>query len=291
MDRRNFLNGLVLTTISAAIPSFAESKPSPDSVKSRDGTRIAFETSGRGPNLVLVHGGVGDHTRWQRVLPFLTPNFTVTAMDRRGHGISGDSPTYSIQREAEDVAAVVNSRGGQVYLLGHSYGAICSYEAAFLLKTTISSLVLYEPPFEIGERSIDPAAVVNMELLIKEGKNEDALVLFLKDIVKIPEQEIAAAKQSPTWARRVTDIHSSVRELRALQAYKFDAARAAKLTIPAVLLAGSETAPHHQWAIAALARSLNHPRLYVFQGQGHNAIDGAPEEFAKVVADHLLHSQ
>jgi pimeloyl-ACP methyl ester carboxylesterase len=291
MNRRHFLNGLVLTTVSAALPSFADSKSSPDSVKSKDGTRIAFETSGRGPNLVLVHGGVGDRTRWQRVLPFLTPRFTVTTMDRRGHGVSGDSPNYSIQREAEDVAAVVNSRSGEVYLLGHSYGAICSYEAAFQLESKLSQLVLYEPPFEIGEPSIDLAAVTKMESLMKEGKNEDALVLFLKEIVHIPEPEIASLKRGPSWPSRVATIHSSIREIRALMAYKFDPARAAKLKVPTVLLTGSETAPHHKYAIAALSQSLNHPRLYVFQGQGHNAIDTAPEEFAEIVTDYLLHSQ
>jgi pimeloyl-ACP methyl ester carboxylesterase len=289
MHRRDFLNGLLLTSVSAALPSFAASTPSQDRVRSKDGTRIAIETSGRGPNLVLVHGGVGDRTRWQRLLPFLTPNFTVTTMDRRGHGASGDSPHYALQREAEDVAAVVDSRPGEVYLLGHSYGAICSCEAAFL-TTKISKLALYEPPFELNESSIDQAAVTKMEALIKEGKRENALVLFLKDIVKIPEQEIAAAKNAPSWHSRIASIHSSIRELRALNAYKFDPARAAKIKLPTLLLSGSETAPHHKYAIAALAQSLPHQKLFVFQGQGHNAIDTVPEQFAKVVTDYLLHS-
>jgi len=91
-------------------------------VKSKDGTPIAVECAGAGPSLVIVHGGIGDHTRWEPVFPFFAPHFRVCAMDRRGHGMSGDSLEYTLQREAEDVAAVVNSQPGPIFLLGHSYG-------------------------------------------------------------------------------------------------------------------------------------------------------------------------
>jgi pimeloyl-ACP methyl ester carboxylesterase len=86
-------------------------------VRSRDNTPIAYERSGQGPPLVLVHGSTADHTRWAPLLPELGRHFTVYAIDRRGYGQSGDSEPYSIEREFEDAA------GQQANLLGHSYGS------------------------------------------------------------------------------------------------------------------------------------------------------------------------
>jgi pimeloyl-ACP methyl ester carboxylesterase len=131
-------------------------------VTSSDGTRIAVECEGTGPSLVLVHGGTGNRNRWKPLFPLLTPKFTVCAMDRPGHGESGDSPDYSLAKEAQDVAAVVESRPGQVYLLGHSLGGVTALEAAFL-TTKISKLVLYEPPVQERNRE---AIAKRMEQLI-----------------------------------------------------------------------------------------------------------------------------
>ena len=86
----------------------------------KDGTRIAVECAGTGPTLLFVHGGVGDRTRWTPMFPLLTSQFTACAMDRRGHGASGDSPGYRLSKEAEDVATVVNSRRDPVFVFGHS---------------------------------------------------------------------------------------------------------------------------------------------------------------------------
>ena len=100
------------------------SQPTLSHALSRDGTEIGYFTSGVGPPLVLVHGGLGDHTRWGALRPHLEPHVTVHAMDRRGRGASGDHPGYSIEREYEDVAAVVDdiaeSSGARVSVYGHS---------------------------------------------------------------------------------------------------------------------------------------------------------------------------
>src|SRR5207253_10380171 len=117
--------------------------------KSKDGTRIAFARSGDGPPLVLVHGTTADHTRWAPILGELEARFTVHAMDRRGRGGSGDAQDYSLEKEFDDIVAVVDSIGEPVHLLGHSYGALCSLEASLLTKN-IRKLVLYEPPIATG---------------------------------------------------------------------------------------------------------------------------------------------
>jgi pimeloyl-ACP methyl ester carboxylesterase len=116
------------------------------SVTSGDGTLIAYEQGGRGPHLVLVHGISGNSSVWEAVRPRLEEHFTVARMDRRGRGGSGDSTEYSIEREFEDVASVVNALDAPVLLFGHSYGAICALEAA-TRTDKLSGLVLYEPRF------------------------------------------------------------------------------------------------------------------------------------------------
>jgi pimeloyl-ACP methyl ester carboxylesterase len=112
---------------------------------SPDGTSIACWRSGQGPALVLVHGGTNDHTYWNPLLPTLTPHFTVYAMDRRGRGGCGDATAYALEREFEDVVAVVDNIGEPAHLLGHSYGALCALEAA-RLTPNVAKLMLYEPP-------------------------------------------------------------------------------------------------------------------------------------------------
>ena len=103
-------------------------------VTSKDGTPLAYWRCGEGPPLVLVHGTAADHSRWGPVLPAFEERFTVYAVDRRGRGGSGDSDEYAVEREFEDVAAVVDSLGEPVNLLGHSYGALCALEAALLTR-------------------------------------------------------------------------------------------------------------------------------------------------------------
>src|SRR5438128_6383554 len=115
---------LLLATNSFAQAAADVSKNSIIRVTSKDGTRIAVECAGAGPSLVIVHGGTGDRSRWTPLFPLFASRFTVCAMDRRGHGASGDSPDYSLQKEAEDVVAVVNSQPGPVFVLGHSLGGV-----------------------------------------------------------------------------------------------------------------------------------------------------------------------
>ena len=100
-----------------------------DVVKSRDGTPIAYERAGSGPPLVLVHGSTSDHdTAYRFVIPMLERYFTVRALDRRGRGESGDGVDYCLERELDDVVAVIESAGEPVNLFGHGFGALVTLE-------------------------------------------------------------------------------------------------------------------------------------------------------------------
>src|SRR3712207_5341805 len=143
---------------------------SQETVTSKDSTPIAYWQSGEGPPLVLVHGTAADHSRWAPVLPAFEQRFTVCALDRRGRGGSGDSNDYyAIEREFEDVAAVVDSFGEPAFLLGHSYGALCALEAA-LLSRNVRKLVLYDPGIEVsGQEIYSPEVIERLEALLEAG--------------------------------------------------------------------------------------------------------------------------
>src|SRR4051812_32489586 len=123
--------------------------PCPSSVEkteSTDGTPIAYQRSGSGPALVLVVGAFCDRMTTASLTPLLAPHFTVYEYDRRGRGASGDGGAYAVEREVEDLAAVVSAAGGQAYAYGHSSGAILALEAA-ARGVPLTRLALYEPPF------------------------------------------------------------------------------------------------------------------------------------------------
>lgn len=266
---------------------FAQTQDGPSQIStllSRDGTRIALECSGKGPSLLIVHGGTGDRKRWTPLLPLFAPHFRVCAMDRRGHGHSEPGSNYSLQKEFEDVVAAVNAQHGPVFVLGHSIGGVFALEAAFITKK-ISKLVLYEPPLQ----DLDHTAVADqMERLIESGNREEALLMFLRDVVIMSPSEVESLKAHPAWAARVTSIDIQVREIRALSRYRFDARRMRRLKTPTLLLAGSKTAsPQLKQAVKSLMGTVPNRTLFVFEGEGHNAMDTIPQQFAEVVMNFL----
>jgi pimeloyl-ACP methyl ester carboxylesterase len=251
-------------------------------ITSMDGTRIAVECVGTGPTLLFVHGGVGDRTRWTPMFPLLASKLTACAMDRRGRGASGDSPEYSLMKEAEDVAAVVNSRSGPVFVFGHSYGGVAALEATFLTDR-ISRLMLYEPPLHepVGNNL---AVAARIEEMVGKGDLEQALITFQSEIVKQSPEEIARMKARPTWPGLVASIAVHPRQMRALSAYRFDTSRIKSVTMPTLLLIGEDTAsPYAKQSIGALRESLPSPTVVVLERQQHNAMDSARGVLANAI--------
>jgi pimeloyl-ACP methyl ester carboxylesterase len=253
-------------------------------VRSKDGTTISFECAGSGPELLIVHGGTGDRTRWTPMFEHLGQAFTVCAMDRRGRGGSGDGPTYSLAREAEDVAAVAASRGRPVAVLGHSFGGVVALEAA-LLNPSITKLVLYEPPVRVPANA---AELAKMEALIAAGDRAAATTIFLRDVVLISPSEVSAMQTRPAWKTMVASIDGSLRQHRALAARPWDAAKIATLETPTLLLLGERTAsPHLQLSVKSLAAALPRNQVIILKGQEHNSMDGDRETLAATVQAFL----
>jgi pimeloyl-ACP methyl ester carboxylesterase len=255
-------------------------------VTSRDGTSIAYWRSGTGPPLVLVHGTTADHSRWARLLPDLESHFTVYAIDRRGRGGSDDHPEYTIAREFEDVAAVVDAIGEPVSLVGHSYGAICSLEAA-LRTPHVRRLVLYEPPIPLGDPIYPDGAPERVQALVDAGDREAALETFVREVVRMPEHELAVYRTLPQWQVRVALAPTIPRELMVDRSYRFDAARYAALDVPTLLLLGGDSPPIFRDAIELLDATLPNSRIAVLPGQQHVAMDTAPELFLRELRTFL----
>jgi pimeloyl-ACP methyl ester carboxylesterase len=307
ISRRRLVRGLAGTASAGLVPlargrpagaqirHSADAHSSPEAIEqmesllSPDGTRIAYQRVGSGPPLVLVHGTADDHSRWAPVLPTLEERFTVYALDRRGRGGSGETSTgtYSIEREFADVASVVDAIDEPVHLLGHSYGALCSLEAA-LRTGNLRALVLYEPPFlPPGGAGALQGPLEEMERLLAAGNREGVALIFARQIAQVPEDELAAVRSSPAWQVVLAVAPTIVDEVRAVGGYVFDPNRFRELTTPTLLLMGSETAPFLKAATETVAAALPHSRLFVLTGQGHLAIDTAPDLFLGAVLPFL----
>lgn len=257
-----------------------------EQITSRDGTVIGYRRSGVGRPLLLVHGSTADHRRWSAVLPQFEQHFTVHAMDRRGRGASGDSPDYDIMREAEDVAAVVERIGAEVSVLAHSYGALCSLEAA-LLTDKMGRLILYEPPLPTGLPMYAPDFPDRMQALIERRELEAALEMFIREEVKMPEHELAVYRQLPMWKERIKLVPTVLREMVIDRTYTFDAARFARLGVPTLLLLGGDSPALFRRAIEALDTALPNSCTVIMPGQQHIAMDTHPELFVGEVLKFL----
>lgn len=265
-----------------------EERPPTGAATSRDGTRIAYDRSGEGPPLVLVHGTTSDRNRWRPIRPALDEHFTVYAVDRRGRGDSGDTEPYSLEREFEDVAAVVDAIGGPVDLLGHSHGALCSMEAA-RVTGNVRKLVLYEPPIPLMADAIYPDGIIDrLQGLLDEEDREGVVTTFFREVVRMPDRELATLRSHPTWADRVAAAHTIPRELRADERYQFDPTRFEAVTVPTLLLLGGDSPAFFEAGIEALHEALPNSRIAILEGQQHVAINTAPDRFVEEVVPFLL---
>ena len=256
-------------------------------VTSRDGTEIGYFTSGDGPPLLLVHGGLGDHTRWGALRPYLEPHFTVHAMDRRGRGASGDGPDYAPQREFEDVAAVIDAvaedSGSTTNVYGVSNGATFALGAA-ALTSNVRRLALYEPGITDVADLVSPELDARLEALLAAGDGDGVVEAFFREALGLGDDDIATMRAQPSWPARVDAAPTLPRELRNAPEELFDASQAANVTVPTLLLEGSESPESLHADVRLVADAMPGARIAVLEGQAHSADFLAPE----LVAEHLL---
>lgn len=251
-------------------------------VTSRDGAVIGFETVGAGPPMVLVHGGTANRTRWAPVVPQLAEHYTVHSMDRRGRGLSGDAPDYDQRREGEDVAAVVEAAGDEVFLVGHSYGALCSLEAA-LVTDRLDRIVLYEPPAATpGHHVAAPELRAALRDAADNGDAELILTTFFHGALHLTDDEIDAMRDTPIWQARLAAAPTIVREIEAVEVFDISQ-RLATITVPVRLLLGTESPAYFRPAAEAMAKHLANAEIVPLEGQAHMAVSDDPAQFVEKV--------
>ena len=258
-----------------------------EKIISKDGTPIAFWRSGKGPPLVLVHGSTADHsTTWKFVLPELEMKFKCFAVDRRGRGGSGDSKPYYLQREAEDIVAIVDSIGEPVNLLGHSYGGLCAIEAS-LLTSNLRKLILYEGVTLKGANIYPVGFIEQLEILLKKGDVEGVIVTMVRELVNMAQKEIDMLRRDASWKVRVANAPTIPRECRAESEYVFQPKRFKDMRAPTLLLVGSESPAYQRSDAEGVARALPNSRVVILPGQGHAAMHTASDLFLREVLRFL----
>ena len=253
-------------------------------VTSPDEVSIACEVSGEGPPVVFVHGAGSARWSFDLVRPELESRFTVIAIDRRGRGDSSDVKGYEVEREFEDVAAVVRDAGHGALLMGHSYGALIAAGTAQLLDE-LPRLVLYEPP--MGGVLGEPELIDRWEHLIAEGERDLLLREFFRKVAGYREDQIDELALSPVWDLRKQVSPTLPRELRAEWAFRLDRDALARLATPTLMLLGSESPDWARRSTDAYSEAIPNAEVRILQGHGHGATTSGPELLAAEIAGFL----
>jgi pimeloyl-ACP methyl ester carboxylesterase len=256
---------------------------------SPDGAEIGCVVEGAGPPLLMIHGTGDTHGGWRRARPFLSSHFTLYMMDRRGRGVSGDREAYSLKREFEDVAAVVDAIPQPVNLFAHSFGAMCALEGA---KRThnLRKLCCYEPSMN---RSLsDPkreATIDEMRRLIADGDRDGVVAIHLRNIINASEETIEKQRAIPdAWAARLKMAHTMPRELHALRTHPFEPPRYADIGVPVRFLLGGKSEGRGPENARRLVEAIPNSELVLLEGQGHFGYITAPELFAQKLIEFFL---
>jgi pimeloyl-ACP methyl ester carboxylesterase len=243
-------------------------------VRSKDGTAIAFDRIGHGPAVILIDGalcyrGIGQSGKLANLM---AQDFTVFTYDRRGRGASGDSLPYAVEREVEDIEALLSEAGGTAFVWGTSSGAVLALEAANCLKG-LKKLALYEPPFIVDDsRSTTEFDWVRIGEAVATDRRSDAVRIFLKS-VGLPSFFIALIRLMPMWSKLKAIAHTLPYDgaiVRDNQRGKpLPSARWASITVPALVMDGGSSPAWMRHGNKSLAHVLPNAQYRSLEGQTH----------------------
>jgi pimeloyl-ACP methyl ester carboxylesterase len=251
-----------------------------ETTTSKDGTTLAFDRRGEGPPVVVVGGASVDRAAGAGLSSELAPDFTVLNHDRRGRGDSGDTPPYAVDREIEDVMAMLDAAGGSAVLFGSSSGAALALKAV-VAGAPATKLVLWEPPFIPEGEPRPPADTASISrAFVDEGRRSDAVEFFMSKVVGLPPEVVEQAKTSPVWAQQEAIAHTLAYDAEIMGDYELPAEDAATVTVPTLVMAGDASFPWMAVTASALADAMPNGEFRLLEGQSHGA---SPEALGAAV--------
>jgi pimeloyl-ACP methyl ester carboxylesterase len=238
---------------------------------SADGTEIAYERAGEGPAVILVGGGLDDGAENAPLMPALASRFTVVNYARRGRGESGDAPEYALEREVEDLAALI-AEVGRAHLFGASSGGALALEAA-AAGLDVARVAVYEVPYPVEMVGAWREYCDELSAVLAEGRRGDALVLFMR-LAGSSEDAIAAARAGPGWPE-LEELAPTLAYDAACLRDGVPPAHFAAIAQPVLVLTGEDPSGFYGPAADALVTTLPHAERRLLAGQGHVAAAGA----------------
>lgn len=258
-------------------------------VTSKDGTQIAYEKQGTGPAVIMVDGALGYRGLGfgQDLAKLLSQHFTVYTYDRRGRGESTNSKPFAVEREVEDIDALIKEAGGAAYVYGISSGACLALEAAIKLGDKIKKLALYEPPYNSAPNALHPWEEYrkNLSELVKADQRGDAVTLFMK-FVGTPPEMIEGMRNAPVWpmleAVAPTLLYDAAEmgDDRTVPVERVSRIRSQTLVMDGG--ANLQFMPFMHASATALAKAIPHAKQQTLEGQTH---DVKAEALAPVLVD------
>ncbi|GAB2875718.1 alpha/beta hydrolase [Streptomyces deserti] len=251
-------------------------------ILSRDGTSLAYQSTGQGPAVVLISGAMSTGATVAPLAGPLSQRFQVVVYDRRGRGESGDTAPYAVEREVEDLAALIDAAGGQASLYGISSGGALALEAA-ASGLPVRRVAVYETPFAMSEDEVEARAEYTERLseALGHDRRGDAVELFLR-LTGLAEEVIQGARQSPMWADMEALAPSLAYDDAVMGDGRVPRARLSSVTVPVLALAGGASPAWMREAAQAVAEAVPEGTYRVLEDQTH-MVD--PNVLAPVLAE------
>jgi len=255
-------------------------------VTSKDGTTIAFDQSGTGPAIILVDGALQYRAFDQGMAPLadlLAQDFTVFHYDRRGRGDSTNTQPYALEREIEDIEALIDEAGGSAFVYGISSGAALALEAAIKLSNKIKKLAMYEAPYNDDKAARQAWLEYTKQLreLVAADRGGDAVGLLMM-LVGMPADQLEGMRQHPMWPMWEAVGPTLAYDAAMGEDASVPTARAARVAVPTLVMDGSESYPFTHATAKALANAIPNAQHRTLEGQTH---DVAAEVLAPVLLE------
>jgi len=243
-----------------------------DKAISRDGTAIAFDKLGDGPPVIIIVGAFNDRAAGAPLAEKLASQFTTFNYDRRGRGESSDANTYEVQREVDDLAALIETAGGAACVFGYSSGAVLGLEAA-KRGVPITKLALFEMPLFPGPGprfTVDHAA--RLKSMLQAGDRGAAVEYFQSEVIGIPPEIVAQLRNAPFRPALEAMAQTLVYEAIIVGDGSLHDELATGVSTPTLAIAGGASFPFMRETAERLAQLLPSGRAVSLEGQTHDIV-------------------